>query len=981
VRPHLLELQAFGAFPGHVRVDLEALGESGLVLLAGDTGGGKTTLLDAIGFALYGVVPGERAKAKGDLRSHHAADGDPTWVRLTFTARGQRLRVHRTPEWHRPKSRGEGTVKEQPTALLERRDGASWVPVAQRMDDVGLEVGRLLGMDAGQFFQVVLLPQGRFAAFLQADHKEREKLLKQLFHVDRFETVERWLAERAARAGSAVDTARAVLHRVANRVAEVAVVELPDEPPLEWASQLAAEASAAREEAATAADRLLSSRRGAQDALRAAERLADRQGRRRAAELEQRRLVAEQDDVDRAQEEVSAAERALPVLVAARAVEARRAERSTAEATATAGRAALDALGAPGEGTAEQLRARAADGRLELGRLEALRDVARRRVAASTTSAAAAQQAADLAGQVRTRADRLAVLPALREAADRAVDQARQAAQEVPAAVQALAAVRERIGVAARVVEARQAEAAAASALAEAEAEADRLQEHADELRRSRFEAMIAELADALVDGAPCPVCGSVDHPEVDEHARGDVSGEAERAAVAAARAASVLARDAGRAFAALQERVALLLADAGAAEVEPDEEAEAVAALSALQAGADRLTAARRAADRLRAESEQVAVGLARFEVTEVEARKRCAEAAALADELGRRLEVELGPGVQLEDRLLALERLVSAQERAARAVEVLTEAGAREAEAEQVALEQALAAGFADLAAARSAERPQEQLAAARVRVGAHRDDLAAVRQSLASEDLAVDVEPPAPVERERTAAEQAAQRCDQAASALGLAADRAHRLAELVPSWEASWAALPPLLEAATSLRSLAELTAGRGANRLSMPLSSFVLAARLEEVAEAASLRLLRMSGERYALVHTDTGRDRRSRAGLGLQVADGWTGRTRDTATLSGGETFMTALALALGLADVVTAEAGGQTIDALFVDEGFGTLDADSLDAVMDVLDDLRSSGRLVGVVSHVADLRTRIPAQVQVLKGTSGSTVRTTVG
>jgi exonuclease SbcC len=322
-----------------------------------------------------------------------------------------------------------------------------------------------------------------------------------------------------------------------------------------------------------------------------------------------------------------------------------------------------------------------------------------------------------------------------------------------------------------------------------------------------------------------------------------------------------------------------------------------------------------------------------------------------------------------------------VTAQERAARAVEALTEAGAREAEAEQVALEQARAAGFTDLVAAQEAERPQEQLAAARDRLGAHRDALAGVRQALASEDLAVAVEPPAPVERERAAAEQAALLCEQAASALGLAADRAHRLAELVPSWEAAWSALPPLVASSTALRSLAELAAGRGANRLSMPLSSFVLAARLEEVAEAASVRLLRMSGERYALVHTDTGRDRRSRAGLGLQVADGWTGRTRDTATLSGGETFMTALALALGLADVVTAEAGGQTIDALFVDEGFGTLDADSLDAVMDVLDDLRSSGRLVGVVSHVADLRTRIPAQVQVLKGTAGSTVRTTAG
>jgi exonuclease SbcC len=162
---------------------------------------------------------------------------------------------------------------------------------------------------------------------------------------------------------------------------------------------------------------------------------------------------------------------------------------------------------------------------------------------------------------------------------------------------------------------------------------------------------------------------------------------------------------------------------------------------------------------------------------------------------------------------------------------------------------------------------------------------------------------------------------------------------------------------------------------------MPLATFVLAARLEQVAEAASLRLLRMTGGRYTLVHTDAGRDRRTRAGLGLHVEDGWTGRARDTATLSGGETFMTALSLALGLADVVTAETGGQSIDTLFVDEGFGSLDADTLDRVMDVLDELRSGGRLVGVVSHVADLRQRIPTQVQVLKGVDGSRVQTTTG
>jgi exonuclease SbcC len=155
---------------------------------------------------------------------------------------------------------------------------------------------------------------------------------------------------------------------------------------------------------------------------------------------------------------------------------------------------------------------------------------------------------------------------------------------------------------------------------------------------------------------------------------------------------------------------------------------------------------------------------------------------------------------------------------------------------------------------------------------------------------------------------------------------------------------------------------------------MRLSAYVLAARLEQVAAAASERLDVMSGGRYALVHSDQLTKGGSRSGLSLRVVDGWTGVERDTATLSGGESFLASLALALGLADVVQAEAGGASIETLFVDEGFGTLDDQTLDEVMTVLDGLRDGGRSVGLVSHVAELRQRIPNRVEVVKGRDGS-------
>ncbi len=158
---------------------------------------------------------------------------------------------------------------------------------------------------------------------------------------------------------------------------------------------------------------------------------------------------------------------------------------------------------------------------------------------------------------------------------------------------------------------------------------------------------------------------------------------------------------------------------------------------------------------------------------------------------------------------------------------------------------------------------------------------------------------------------------------------------------------------------------------------MRLESYVLAARLEQVAAAATMRLQRMSGGRYTLVHSDDRAGRGARSGLGLHVIDAWTGRERDTATLSGGETFFASLALALGLADVVTDEAGGVRLDTLFIDEGFGSLDDQTLDEVLDVLDSLRDRDRSVGIVSHVADLRRRIHAQLEVVKGRAGSVVR----
>ncbi len=194
---------------------------------------------------------------------------------------------------------------------------------------------------------------------------------------------------------------------------------------------------------------------------------------------------------------------------------------------------------------------------------------------------------------------------------------------------------------------------------------------------------------------------------------------------------------------------------------------------------------------------------------------------------------------------------------------------------------------------------------------------------------------------------------------------------------------WAAvdrIAPLQRTHDELAALAEVVAGRGENNRRMSLRSYVLAARLEEVAQAGSLRLRRMSAGRYEFVHSDKAGPRGRRGGLGLDIRDDYTGAVRPAKTLSGGETFMASLSLALGLADTVAAESGGLVLDTLFIDEGFGGLDADTLDAVMGVLDELRAGGRVVGVVSHVDEMRQRIPSRLHVRRGRSGSHLEATV-
>ena len=1045
MRPHRLRLTAFGAFAATEQVSFDDL--EGLFLLHGETGAGKTTLLDAIAFALYGRVPGERGKTKR-LRSDHAATDVRTEVELEATIGGRRLRITRKPEQERPKRTGTGMTREPASVRLEEcAPAATWEVKSTRAGEADAEIADLMGMSAEQFFQVVLLPQGQFAQFLHADAEARARLLQKLFGTDRFQAVEKWLADRRNETRHAVEAAESRVDLLAAQIAQAAGVAMPEAPPVPaaadsghddsapwqaaWTEDLAVQAAAGTDAAAAAVAACKRDLDAALAARDAAKQLADRQRRRRDALHRQADLAAEAPVVARLRTEATTASRAAEIALVLDEADLRAAVAATACAEEERALAAIPpgALGSspppaapaavmPPVPGAAALRAAAEREQERLGRLDALRAVAQR--------AATEDQAA---GTARTRAAQLEIAHSgaataaeqhleARPQAARARDAASQAAADSPAAQVAADTARRVAADAADLVSERAKRGRLDKAHVAAREKAVDLKDAALRIREARIDGMRAELAATLVAGTPCPVCGSLDHPELCELSGELVTREQEDAANAAADKASQAADRAGREVAAADaviDRLTHGLTDAGFAV--PDDDADlAIAARQAeadasrLQAEAARLDEAAAALDDLQRGLEALDEAIAEAERTQVEfAGQRAAaltEAAAAAERAdGHRAELsaQLDGAPDLEAALAAARQLAEALIGAADAADESTRTAAEARDATERAIHAALGAGFGAaratgdlggdpagrdaiaagrdaIAAGRAAFRDQAWRADAAERISRHDAEAEAVASLLADPDLEVELDPAAPV-TERTEATQRAQRAqDEATRAHAKARHTSEQLSLLEPQLTAALAALGPLKQRADQARCLADLAAGLGANQYRMTLSSFVLAARLEEVAAAASERLLTMTAGRYSLVHTDARRGG-GRAGLGLLACDSWTGIDRDTSTLSGGETFLASLALALGLADVVTAEAAGTPMEALFVDEGFGTLDEDTLEEVMNVLDGLREGGRIVGIVSHVTELRQRIPAQVHVRKGHHGSHVSVTAG
>ena len=936
MRPLKLTLSAFGPYAAETVLDLAQLGRGGLYLVTGDTGAGKTTLFDAITYALYDHSSGG-VREGAMLRSKYAEPGTPTFVELEFEVRGQRCTVRRNPEYLRPKARGEGFTTEKADACLTYADGR---PPVTRAKDVTAAVVDIIGLDYNQFSQIAMIAQGQFTRLLNASTEERSKIFRKLFRTQPYQRLqERLQAENAALTRQREEQSV----RIGQLLSGLSWAEGDaDEAVLDELAPLCeAGGQASPEGVLPLLDALLAGQEQALNAATAA---------RTGAEAE----------LDKLQQTLGRAEQAEKLRLELTAAQTRQdALRPVLDAAAEAARhagdaAALDALAGKLERAKADLAAFDGLDGLEK-KLSAARDAAALENARAEKRRAALGQ---LDGELTVLEQSLAALGGAEAEKVSLEARAEQLARRETALAQLAQSLAEgqRRGQAAGQAQERYLLADGAKERAHA------LRDH---LERAFLNAQAGLLAEGLTEGSPCPVCGSTHHPkravlpaEAPTQARVDA---ARQSADEADRAAQEASAAAAKAVAADREAKATLRRDAEALLPErftsPEGPVKLTVSLlkTALDEESEALHAAQEALDKAQ---KQNAAALAAKARQEDERQKKTAQRSAL--------EAEARASAEEAARQSASAKALEAQCAEARAA--LPAAGREEArralaglENERLALRAGMDAAASALAKARqdcaAAEAAVTALTAQQTEAGeaadlpaleSQRDALTARRTALAAQEKALT----ARLLPNRKAAD--------------LYRQHAAARAELERRWQ--W------------VNALASTAGGTLSSKQKIRLEAYIQMNYLDAILVHANTRLMQMTAGQYELERVGA-ENQRSQSGLDLGVIDHYNGTRRSVKTLSGGESFKASLALALGLSDEVQSAAGGIRLDTLFLDEGFGSLDDESLEQAIRVLAGLTEGDRLVGIISHVAALKERIDKQVVVKKARSGgSTVEVIV-
>lgn len=991
MRLHRLSMTAIGPFSGTVEIDFTKLGQSGLFLLEGPTGAGKSTVVDALSFALYGKVAQASAVAER-LKSHHAALADEPVVELVFETQSGVYRIRRTPSFDRPKKRGTGTLTASMTVKLWRLNSPDEPHggelLSTNLGDAEDEITRAVGLTHAQFVQTVVLPQGEFANFLRADTTTKRALLQRLFGTELLARTQDQLIEgrraaeqlRAAGADAVSRAAHAFLGATVldeERGAElVGAAEAGDTNSL--LRQLAGIRTALlADETSTGDAYALASRHRltAQTRLHSAQELARRRALRKQLRTQQQLLREGADAQATACRELAAAERALTVVSAANALGTAIIRSDEAhEADTVARRRLRPPLRALDEAA---LRVANAELRITVGTLDEPlrreRELAPLRAEHDQTSAERDRHSLLHSATVTA----LAELPQRQ----RELRMARDVSATATARLAQLTAEHERAQQ--RLVAAHRAAEAAEQAernqllTQEALQAAEQYESRLVSMRNSWRASIASELGLALRSGDPCVVCGSVEHPQPARRAPDQVTrDDLDRAELRLASLHdTVQTRRDGlnrqrTEVAMLQTAADQLSTDVAAAQVE-----RTAAALCTAAASADELPDIEAKLVEGEGLGTELAEQARQAGLIETRLAERAGSIAARIEQDERAVTAARADQQTVAERVRLMRDEITVVDDAATAA-CAADAAVRAAEEAGAGFAAALkAAEFDGEPSWRHARRTSSQIAGLRIQIRNYEDEWAALVTRLSDPALTdPELDAPAPELTELTRSLQAAEADEKTAAAQhGAARDRLESSAAHADRLETALARSAAVLSQTAAAIRIGNVAAGLGDNQLKMDLTTYVLVRRFTEILSAANTQLRRISGGRYELEHTDA-RIGNARSGLGLRVLDLHTGRPRDPGTLSGGETFYVSLSLALGLADVVRAESGGIDLGTLFIDEGFGTLDHEVLDQVLVVLEGLRDGGRMVGIISHVDELKTRIADRIEVRRNPDGS-------
>jgi exonuclease SbcC len=1018
MNPLRLILQAYGPFAQRELIDFRLLGDHRLFNIGGPTGSGKTSIMDGFCYGLLDEASGKE-RTSGNMRSDFAAPKLRTVVILDFQVGAKFYRVERSPEQPRPKKRGDGFTKEGPQATLWDRTGLldddeEGNVLATGASKVTAKVKQLIGgLTLDQLRQICILAQGEFRQVITANSDQRAVILGRLFETERYARLERILKNEKTRLHRALELSREREHAILGAAGVETVAEL------ETAVQDLGKVVQDNEKKAADLHTINEAARAALEKGTQDQEKLDEAAKARAAH---EALIAQKPAIDARIVELDRAREAQKL----QDVDALRQQRIQEVTDAQKAKLTADAFLARAEEGAEAAKKQLEEeNKRDPERLKAQQGIDR--LGALKDKVAALEMAQDAVAKANAHATKTQAELTSAEAGLKALQDQLERAEKQLAEANTAAAGQENTEkaweAAKQTVETREELDRKRAELASTEKEhadaqanfeqavriVETARQHLESLQGERMQGHAAALAEALEDGSPCAVCGSEDHPDP-ATAHGDMPSEQDIEAARKKHREVETTRDktqtlmniVGNRLAGLQgvvetlarqlkeaadQPMAELVAEAeklGEAHKKAKEAASALAALlDALEKGKTRL-----------AKAESEVLSLKRELASAMENLKA---AQAILDERARDVPKEIRAPGALDEALKkaqahlnalksALEAAQKAQQSAAENLSSCKATAAEKTKTLATTLERAedaqkefekrvAEAKFSDVEDYEDARREEAAIAAMETEIERFKEALAKAVDRLDRARKAA--------EKLKAPAMKALQEAFQRASAA--LAEHLEELGKLRNALQVQKDHLAELQRIAKEqgARHQRFKLVGRlsdvswGGNGAGLTFERYVLAAMLDDVLLQTNTRFQKMTSGRYTLHRAEGVRTRKGRHGLDLDALDAYTGKSRPAFTLSGGEGFQASLSLALGLADTVQAQAGGIHLDAIFVDEGFGSLGQEDLDSVMGALEDLQEGGRLVGVISHVPELAERIPARLEVEKGTQGSSAR----